>query len=198
MSLMNGGAVVDGWLTTAIPRPTHYCDDRPDEDDISLIVLHCISLPPGVFGGEWIDLLFQGTLPATAHPYFEALHTQKLSAHLLIRRDGAVIQYVPFHKRAWHAGVSSHLGRVRCNDFSIGIELEGTETIPYEPVQYRMLADALGALIRHYPRLSKSTITGHSDIAPGRKTDPGDSFDREYLHSLLSVSHTPPFSPSLH
>lgn len=197
MSLINGGAVVDGWLTTAIARPTHYCDDRPDEDDISLIVLHCISLPPGEFGGEWIDHLFQGTLPPAAHPYFEALHTQKLSAHLFIRRDGSVIQYVPFHKRAWHAGVSSHLGRVRCNDFSIGIELEGTETLPYEPAQYSRLAHALRVLFHHYPRLSRSTITGHRDIAPGRKTDPGDSFDLDYLHQLLSESLTStlPLSP---
>jgi AmpD protein len=116
-------------------------------------------------------------LPADAHPYFAAIHALRVSAHALVRRDGEIVQYVPFHWRAWHAGVSSYRGRARCNDFSIGIELEGAEDIAYTDAQYQRLADLAQALLAHYPNLSRAAIVGHSDIAPGRKTDPGEAFD---------------------
>jgi AmpD protein len=177
----------DGWLQAAdktIPSPNH--DERPQTDDISLIVIHCISLPPGEFGGEWIDRLFTNTLPPDAHPYFEGIAHLRVAAHLLIRRDGELVQYVPFHQRAWHAGVSSYQGREVCNDFSIGIELEGTDDSAYTDVQYQRLATVIQALLAHYPTLSNEAITGHSDIAPGRKTDPGAFFDWNRLHRLLS------------
>lgn len=178
--------IANGWLETAarvIPSP-HF-DARPKDNDISLIVIHCISLPPGEFGGEWIDRLFTNTLPADKHPYFEGIAHLRVSAHVLIRRDGSITQYVPFHLRAWHAGVSSYQGREVCNDYSIGIELEGTETVDYTDAQYACLGDVTEALLAHYPTLSREAITGHSDIAPGRKTDPGPSFQWERFHRLL-------------
>jgi len=180
--------ISDGWLKEAdriVPSPN--CNDRPKPDDLSLIVIHCISLPPGEFGGEWIDRLFTNILPKDAHPYFEGVHHLRVAAHVLIRRDGSVTQYVPFHRRAFHAGVSSYCGRETCNDFSIGIELEGTETVEYTDAQYIRLADVIIALLAHYPGLSREAITGHSDIAPGRKTDPGPSFDWKRLFSLLDA-----------
>lgn len=160
-------------------------DDRPDPEDISLIVIHCISLPPGEFGKPHIDRLFCNTLEPDDHPYFQEIHQLKVSAHLLIRRSGEIVQYVPFDKRAWHAGPSEYHGRSRCNDFSIGIELEGTETISYADEQYRQLAATLKCLFVHYPKLSERTLVGHSDIAPDRKTDPGPSFDWDRLFELL-------------
>ena len=178
--------IFDGWLEDAeriITSPN--CNERPDEADISLIVVHCISLPPGEFGGGWIDRLFTNSLPQNAHPYFEAIHHLRVAAHVLISRDGSVTQYVPFHRRAFHAGVSNFCGREACNDFSIGIELEGTETVEYTDAQYQRLASVICALLAHYPKLTRETITGHSEIAPGRKTDPGPSFHWERLFSLL-------------
>lgn len=163
------------------------CDARPDGILPELIVVHGISLPPGEYGGPWIDCLFTNTLPADGHPYFAQVAAMKVSSHLLIRRDGAVVQYVPFHQRAWHAGVSSYRGREKCNDFSIGIELEGEDDKPYEPAQYRALSDVIRALVDAYPSLSLDRIAGHSDIAPGRKTDPGLAFDWPRLHALLRV-----------
>ncbi|MEW5838505.1 MAG: 1,6-anhydro-N-acetylmuramyl-L-alanine amidase AmpD [Pseudomonadota bacterium] len=156
-----------------LPSPHH--DLRPQGIAPELIVVHGISLPPGEFDGYWIDDLFLGRLDAAAHPYFADIAHLKVSAHLLIRRDGAVTQYVPFGLRAWHAGVSAFEGRERCNDFSIGIELEGTDDLPYAEAQYGALAQAVAALCRAYPSLR--AIAGHADIAPGRKTDPGSSFD---------------------
>lgn len=176
-----------GWLEGATRVISHNFDDRPDEDDISLIVIHSISLPPGEFGGDSIDQLFTNCLPANAHPYFDTIRHLRVSAHVLIRRDGRVIQYVPFHKRAWHAGVSTYLGRSCCNDFAIGIELEGTEEVTYTDTQYEQLIALTGSLLRSYPRLSRRAIVGHSEIAPGRKTDPGASFDWARFHSLLTV-----------
>ncbi len=158
-------------------------DPRPAGQRPELIVVHGISLPPGEFGGAWIDRLFTGELPATAHPYFEAIAGQRVSAHVLIRRDGSVHQFVPFDERAWHAGVSEYRGRTGCNDFSIGIELEGTDDLPYEPAQYVSLATLIAALLDAYPGLSADRIVGHSDIAPGRKTDPGLSFDWSRLRA---------------
>jgi N-acetyl-anhydromuramoyl-L-alanine amidase len=161
-------------------------DERPAGVHPELIVLHGISLPPGEFGGPWIDRLFCGDLPAGAHPYFASLAGARLSAHVLIGRAGVVTQYVPFEARAWHAGVSSYQGRPACNDFSIGIELEGTDDLPYAEAQYRITAALLAALCGSYPTLSRERIVGHSDIAPGRKTDPGAAFDWRRLRGELS------------
>ena len=154
-----------------------YCDARPPGIELNLIVVHGISLPPGEFGGPWIDRLFTEGLPADAHPYFADMAALRVSSHLVVGRDGAVTQYVKFTDRAWHAGKSSYGGREACNDFSIGVELEGTDTIPYEPAQYAALAGIVAALCRAYPGLSAERLVGHSDIAPGRKTDPGPAFD---------------------
>ncbi|MCU0736129.1 MAG: 1,6-anhydro-N-acetylmuramyl-L-alanine amidase AmpD [Methylotetracoccus sp.] len=179
--------VINGRLSAAHRGFTANFDERPDPEDISLIVIHCISLPPGEFGGPWIDALFANTLDPTAHPYFEDIHQLRVSSHVLIRRDGELIQYVPFHKRAYHAGVSRYGDRTACNDFSIGIELEGTETIPYTDAQYRQLAAVVNALLKTYPTLSAERIAGHSDIAPERKTDPGLSFDWSRFHRSLRI-----------
>jgi len=160
-------------------------DDRPDKDDISLLVIHNISLPPGKFGDCYIDELFQNRLDCQAHPYFTQLEGLKVSSHLMIDRTGFISQYVPFHKRAWHAGESSYAGRDTCNDFSIGIELEGTDDQPFEAPQYRQLVAVIQQLLRVYPALSTARITGHSDIAPGRKTDPGECFDWQRLQKAL-------------
>ena len=167
--------------------PSAHHDARPDPDDISLVVLHNISLPPGEFGGRWIDDLFLGRLDAEAHPYFRDIAPLRVSSHLLIARDGAVTQYVPFDRRAWHAGVSNWQGRERCNDFSIGIELEGTDDVAFEAVQYQRLVQVIPALFARYPRLGSRRITGHSDIAPGRKTDPGPHFEWGRLHAMLAA-----------
>lgn len=160
-------------------------DDRPDSSDISGIVIHNISLPPGEFGDNFIDDLFLNQLDYTAHPYFEALRDLKVSSHLLVRRNGEVVQFVPFHKRAWHAGVSSWQGRECCNDFTIGIEVEGCDDKPFEDKQYHQLATIINGLCDAYPRINYQRITGHEHIAPGRKTDPGPFFDWDYLRQLL-------------
>lgn len=173
------------WLSDASRLPSPNFDERPDPEDISLIVIHCISLPPGEFATGCIDQLFCNRLQADKHPYFAEIYQMKVSAHLLIQRKGDIVQYVPFDKRAWHAGQSCYEGRERCNDFSIGIELEGTETIPYTEAQYQQLAAAVASLLMAYPGLCRDRITGHSDIAPGRKTDPGESFDWRYFYDLL-------------
>ena len=164
--------------------PNH--DERPAGCEPELVVVHGISLPPGEFGGPWIDRLFTNRLSASAHPAFAQIAGLRVSSHVLVRRDGELVQYVPFHLRAWHAGISSWCGRERCNDFSIGIELEGADTVPYEPVQYRQLAAVIAALWRHYPSLEAHALAGHADIAPGRKTDPGPSFDWQGLRALLA------------
>lgn len=158
-------------------------DPRPAGQAPELLVVHGISLPPGEFGGPWIDRLFCGDLPASAHPYFAGIAALRVSAHLLVRRDGAVTQYVPLQARAWHAGASNWQGRDTCNDFSIGIELEGTDEVPYTDAQYTALTALLEALRRVWPVLAPPRIVGHSDVAPGRKTDPGPSFDWDRLHA---------------
>jgi AmpD protein len=150
-----------------------------------LIVIHGISLPPGCFGGPWIDRFFLNQLPADADPYFATVRELKVSAHVLIDRSGALTQYVPFDRRAWHAGESRYCGRSACNDFSIGIELEGADDVPYEAAQYRELAELVLALRRTYPSLHAADLVGHADISPGRKTDPGPSFDWPRLRRLL-------------
>jgi N-acetyl-anhydromuramoyl-L-alanine amidase len=153
------------------------CDARPDPADVSLLVVHAISLPPGRFGGGFVDRLFTNTLDPAAHPYFRQIHGLRVSSHLCVFRDGAVTQYVPFDRRAWHAGASCFEGRPRCNDFSIGIELEGCDERPFEDRQYRRLAAIARVLMRAWPAITPARIVGHSDIAPGRKTDPGPCFD---------------------
>ena len=157
------------------PSPNH--DVRPAPGDMSLIVIHCISLPPHQFDGQGITQLFTNTLDPAEHPYYEGIAHLRVSSHLLIRRTGEIVQYVPFNLRAWHAGISSYQGRSVCNDFSIGIELEGTDDSPYEDIQYRQLNAVIDTLLEAYPTLSRERIVGHEDIAPGRKTDPGVCFD---------------------
>ncbi len=159
------------------------CDDRPDVGDISLIVIHNISLPPNEFGGEGITQLFTNTLDPQEYPGYRELCELRVSSHLLIRRDGRMIQYVPFHKRAWHAGVSAYKGRKRCNDFSIGIELEGADDIPYAEQQYKVLTKSLRLLRETYTDIHAEDVIGHSDIASGRKTDPGPVFDWSRIES---------------
>ena len=174
-----------GLIREARQQPSPNFDLRPDENDISLLVIHGISLPPGEFGGDYIDQLFCNQLDESAHPYFKEIAKLKVSSHFLIRRDGELVQYVPVQRRAWHAGVSRYRGREKCNDFSIGIELEGEDTTPYTEIQYQVLARLIQTLIKNYPGLDISDITGHSDIAPGRKTDPGPAFDWDKLDKLL-------------
>ncbi|KAG1654034.1 1,6-anhydro-N-acetylmuramyl-L-alanine amidase AmpD [Nymphon striatum] len=156
-------------------------DIRPNQNDISLIVIHNISLPPNEFGGDGIDQLFTNTLDKDEHPFYEEIHELRVSSHLLIRRDGEVVQYVSFNKRAWHAGESEFLGRSVCNDFSIGIEMEGTDFEPFTDIQYEQLGKTLQTLLNTYPSLSPDSITGHEHIAPGRKTDPGPYFEWQRL-----------------
>jgi len=162
-----------------------HCDARPKGVAPELIVIHGISLPPGEFGGPWIDHLFAGDLPPDAHPCFRDVAALRVSAHAVIRRDGAITQYVPFRLRAWHAGQSQYRGRSACNDFSIGIELEGTDTTPYTDAQYESLMLLVRALLATYPTLAAERIAGHSDIAPGRKTDPGPAFDWQRWRKML-------------
>lgn len=172
---MSGPADADaGWLGVARRIPSPNCDDRPAAEPVTLVVIHAISLPPGEFGGSGIIDLFTNCLDAGAHPYFGEIHGLRVSAHFLIRRDGELIQFVSCAQRAWHAGASSWRGRAACNDFSIGIELEGCDQLPFEDAQYQCLNRLLGELYRRHPI---DDVVGHSDIAPGRKTDPGPCFD---------------------
>ncbi len=189
--------VIDNWLDCAEKVFSPNYNARPSHDDISLIVIHCISLPPGEFGGNTVTQLFTNSLDPSEHPYFNKIDRLRVSAHLFIRRAGEIIQYVPFHKRAWHAGVSSYAGRVDCNDFSIGIELEGTGHTPYTEEQYSQLAELIQVLLAHYPSLSPERIAGHSTISPGRKQDPGDSFDWEKLFRMLEEKNCRTGSPAL-
>lgn len=172
-------------------RPAEQCpspnqDARPAGCEPELVVIHGISLPPGQFGGRHIHDLFTNCLDSRAHPYFEEICGLEVSAHLLIRRDGQLVQFVPFERRAWHAGPSSWRGRDWCNDYSIGIELEGEDATPYTDAQYAELGAAIRALRAAYPGLNARTIAGHCDIAPGRKTDPGPAFDWLRLYDALA------------
>ncbi|MHB1515871.1 MAG: 1,6-anhydro-N-acetylmuramyl-L-alanine amidase AmpD [Acidiferrobacteraceae bacterium] len=160
-------------------------DERPPGVTIDTLVVHAISLPPGQFGGGDIEALFCNRLDPAAHPYYRDLAGLRVSAHLLVRRDGATIQFVSFAKRAWHAGRSRYDGRERVNDFSIGVELEGVGDRPYEDAQYEQLCVLSALLVRTYPAMTPDRIVGHSDIAPGRKTDPGPSFDWQRYRALL-------------
>lgn len=163
---------------------THF-DDRPEGEQVSLLVIHNISLPAGQFGTPYVDDLFMGEIDYRAHESFTDLKGLRVSAHCFIKRTGEIIQYVPFNKRAWHAGVSMFAGRAQCNDFSIGIELEGTDTTPYTQNQYNALQSLSKALINKYPLITKERIVGHCHIAPGRKTDPGESFDWAHFFAAL-------------
>jgi len=175
------------WLLEARQVPSPNCDARPAGTEVSLIIIHGISLPPGQYGGPEIDQLFTNRLDACAHPYFAGIAGLRVSTHLLIRRDGELVQYVPFNLRAWHAGESCYDGCSACNDFSIGIELEGQDHEAYEAVQYEQLAAVLRVLIKTFPHLSVGRIAGHSDVAPGRKTDPGPAFDWNNLQRQLAA-----------
>jgi AmpD protein len=163
-----------------------HCDARPPGILPELIIVHGISLPPNEFGGPWIDRLFTGTLPWDAHPYFRQIEGLRASAHVVIRRDGQLTQYVPFGERAWHAGVSQYRTRSGCNDFSVGVELEGTDDIAYTDAQYAQLVELIAALIEAYPSLSPEHLVGHSDVAPGRKSDPGPYFEWPRLRARLT------------
>jgi len=163
-------------------------DDRPPECEPELIIVHGISLPPGEFGGPWIDHLFTNCLDADAHPYFREIADARVSTHLLIGRAGEIVQYVPVHKRAWHAGDSGYCGRECCNDFSIGIELEGTDTFAYTDAQYESLCHVVHSLRAAFASLADAPVVGHSDVAPGRKTDPGPAFDWDRFRRQLAAS----------
>lgn len=166
-----------GWLKPArgvTQAPSPNFDARPTQAEVSLLVLHNISLPPGQFGGPHVQGLFQNQLDYDAHPWLARLRGLRVSAHFFVRRDGAIVQFVGTDHRAWHAGVSRFGGRERCNDFSLGIELEGTDDLPYTDAQYAALARLTPALMARYPLRA---VRGHSHIAPGRKTDPGPAFD---------------------
>ena len=176
-----------GWLPQARRIISPNWDERPPGLSVDLLVIHGVSLPPGEFGGPWIDALFQNRLDPEAHPYFRPIAGLRLSSHLLIRRDGELIQYVDLHKRAWHAGVSSFLGRERCNDYAIGIELEGADEVPYTAAQYQILAETSRDLLARFPAITPARIVGHSTIAPGRKTDPGPAFDWDRYRRLLAA-----------
>ncbi|WP_417070112.1 1,6-anhydro-N-acetylmuramyl-L-alanine amidase AmpD [Niveibacterium terrae] len=173
-----------GWLSGVRRVPSPNFDSRPEGSVIDLLVVHAISLPPEQFGGPGIEQLFTNTLDPLEHPYYEGIHALRVSSHLLVRRGGEVLQFVPCLERAWHAGVSSFAGKSRCNDFSLGIELEGSDAQPFEAVQYRVLAALITSLARCHPL---ADVVGHSDVAPGRKTDPGPHFDWAKLVEDLSV-----------
>ncbi|MFW5824082.1 MAG: 1,6-anhydro-N-acetylmuramyl-L-alanine amidase AmpD [Marinobacter sp.] len=165
--------------------PSPNFGPRPDGDDISLLVIHNISLPPEQFGGPYIEDFFCDRLDTSAHPYFREIAGMTVSAHLLIRRDGELLQFVSLRDRAWHAGRSVFCGREECNDYSIGIELEGADQVPYTEAQYRQLASVTRDIMAAWPAITEDRIAGHSDIAPGRKTDPGPAFDWPCFRRLL-------------
>ncbi len=173
------------WLQEATKRHSPHFDSRPNAQDISLIVIHCISLPEGQYGTTYVDDLFMGTLDCRVYPCFSTLEGMRVSAHCFIRRDGQLIQYVPFHQRAWHAGESVYKSRENCNDFSIGIELEGCIDDTFTQIQYLHLARLINSLRNHYISLAHADIVSHSHIAPTRKQDPGKGFDWNKIHALL-------------
>lgn len=177
--------ITDGWLNFAHKIPSPNFNSRPVGTSISLLVIHNISLPPGEFGGGYVQKFFLNQLDSEAHPYFKTLAAMQVSAHVLIERDGKVTQFVSFDARAWHAGASSYQGVDNCNDYSIGIELEGTDDQPFTPQQYQQLVKVTRQLLLTYPTLTPERITGHEHIAPGRKTDPGPYFDWPHYFALL-------------
>ncbi len=189
MSCSVTGFAIDrgsGCLEPARQCPSPNQDARPDDADIGLLIVHGISLPPGEYGTGAIEALFLNRLDFAAHPYYAELRGLKVSAHLLIDRGGALTQFVPFSARAWHAGASTFRGRAACNDYSIGIELEGSDAEAYTDAQYATLAGVAGALIAAYPGITARTIAAHSDVSPGRKTDPGPAFDWLRLYHAVT------------
>ena len=174
-----------GWLQSVELIRSPNFDARPDEATIKLIVVHGISLPPREYGGGYIQQFFCNKLDAGQHPYFASIHQMRVSAHVLIEREGKLIQFVSFNDRAWHAGQSEWCGESACNDFSVGIELEGCDEEAYTESQYQNLGRLISALRWRYPGIAKDAIAGHSDIAPGRKTDPGKAFDWNYLKAVI-------------
>lgn len=176
--------VSDGVLDVAQWLPSPNFGPRP-ETLVSLLVIHNISLPPGQFGGGFVQQFFQNRLPVEQHPYFQEIAELQVSSHLLIERSGHIVQFVNFDDRAWHAGVSCFDGRDNCNDFSIGIELEGCDDLAYSQQQYQVLAEVTRQLMAEYPAITPERICGHEDIAPGRKTDPGPAFDWPYFRQLI-------------
>lgn len=177
--------IKNGWLCPASEVPSPNVDSRPDMADISLLVIHNISLPPNQFGGGYISQFFTNCLDPDADQYFAQICDMKVSSHLLIDRLGNITQYAPFTARAWHAGASQFDGRTNCNDFSIGIEMEGADHIAYTDEQYQMLASVTKVLCAQYPLITADRIVGHSHIAPGRKTDPGEAFDWDRYKLML-------------
>jgi AmpD protein len=175
------------WLPGVTHSASPNADQRPSGCPVDLLVIHNISLPPGDFGGGWIDDLFLNRLDPAAHPYFAEIADLRVSAHLLLRRDGAVTQFVPLDRRAWHAGPSSFCGRERCNDYSVGIELEGSDDTPFDDRQYARLTTLTRQIQRHFPMITADRIVGHSDVAPGRKTDPGPAFDWDRFRAALAA-----------
>ncbi|MFT7387881.1 MAG: AmpD protein [Candidatus Endobugula sp.] len=178
--------IEQGWLSSARRVATPNVNTRPDNETISVLVIHNISLPPSQFENGCIEQFFTNQLPLDAHPYFAEIAGLQVSAHVLITRAGEVIQFVPFDLRAWHAGSSCFKGRDNCNDFSIGIELEGTDEIAYTSSQYEVLVQVTNSITTAYPAITIESIVGHSDISPGRKTDPGESFDWQKFYRLLA------------
>jgi AmpD protein len=176
------------WLPSARHLPSPNWDERPPGCGIELLVIHNISLPPLSFGGPWIEQFFLNRLPPLRHPYFREIGNLHVSAHLLIRRTGDLVQFVALDKRAWHAGRSCFRGRKACNDFSIGIELEGSDEIPYTPPQYQTLKKVTLELMERFPAITTENIVGHCHIAPGRKSDPGPAFDWQHYRALLEAS----------
>lgn len=178
-------SIEHGWLKGARHCPSPNYNQRPEGDSLSLLVIHNISLPPGEFGGGYVEQFFCNTLDANAHPYFAEISGLQVSAHLFITRLGEIVQFVSFDERAWHAGVSQFEGVENCNNYSIGIELEGTDHQPYTDAQYQSLQKVTRQLLATYPKLTPERITGHEQIAPGRKTDPGPAFDWNRFRASL-------------
>lgn len=174
------------WLPDTAHIPSPNFDDRPESSTVDLLVIHNISLPPGEFGGDQVADFFRNRLNPQEHPFFAEIAGVRVSAHLFIRRDGSVQQFVALDKRAWHAGDSVFCGRERCNDFSIGIELEGTDDVPFDERQYRRLTTLTAQIREHYPAISRERIVGHTDIAPHRKTDPGPFFDWQRYRASIA------------
>jgi AmpD protein len=187
MTSKDSHTIQQGLLTGARQVPSPNKDERPSDCSARLIIVHGISLPPNQFDNTYIEDFFTNKLDIDMHPYFKEVAGLEVSSHLLIKRDGEIVQFVPFHERAWHAGVSCFDGADNCNDFSIGIELEGADHIPYTQLQYQQLTASCKALMAAYPSLSCDAIVGHCDVSSGRKTDPGESFDWPHFRRLLSV-----------
>ncbi|HET8868886.1 MAG TPA: 1,6-anhydro-N-acetylmuramyl-L-alanine amidase AmpD [Aquabacterium sp.] len=191
--MQNDPVWVNGWLANVRHVPSPNFGPRPLATDVSMVVVHSISLPPGVYGGNQVELLFTNQLDWSAHPYFELIRGAEVSAHFFIRRDGEIVQFVSVDERAWHAGRSTWQGRDNCNDYSVGIELEGLEDTAFEPEQYEALAQLIQTLLIQYPI---TTVVGHEHIAPGRKKDPGLAFEWTHLKTLLvSQAHLIPPLP---